>query len=55
MLKVMLSLAKLALLLQLPANIEMKLMSYLGILLKKLKKDHLYGKKNTIKMSKVNG
>ena len=55
MLKVMLDLVKLVLLLQLPVNIEMKLMSYLDILLKKLKKDHLYGKKNTIKMNKANG
>ena len=48
-------LAKLVLLLQLPVNIEMKPMYYLDILLKKLKKDLLYGKKNIIKMNKVSG
>ena len=48
-------LVKLVLLLQLLANIEMKLMYYLDILLKKLKKDLLYGKKNIIKMNKVSG
>ena len=48
-------LVKQVLLLQLPVNIEMKPMYYLDILLKKLKKDLLYGKKNIIKMNKVSG
>jgi len=48
-------LGEISILIALHASIEIKHMNYPDFLLKRLKRKHLYGKKNTMKMKIVNG